>query len=345
MVNYTCPICNKEFNKKSNFIEHTEKKKKPCKPNLQEFAENSKNLQEFAENAYFSHGHTHINPEESNDDKNNCIYCNKKFSSIYTLNRHLNNGCKKKIEYIENSDEETKKENKELKKKIEIQEEKIENQNKQIEELKKMFYEFSKQNKKINNKIINNKTINNTDNSTNIQNNTTNTSNTQNNNINIILPHGKEFEKVELKDVLDQMITYDFNKMVPNRVKHIYLNKDKPENQNFIVNDMARNKCQYYDGKKWITGKANEKLLGIFENTNSLFTDPFDEPEAIKTVKFIRENKKYAEKYPTILKCRKYAKDLFNEWDKESMESRQKILDELKLIFYNHREEILKIEI
>ena len=30
MVNYICPKCNKDFNKKSHYVEHTENKKKPC---------------------------------------------------------------------------------------------------------------------------------------------------------------------------------------------------------------------------------------------------------------------------------------------------------------------------
>lgn len=66
--------------------------------------------------------------------------------------------------------------------------------------------------------------------------------------------------------------------------------------------------------------------------------------EAKKTVEFIRKNKKYAEKYPTILKCKNFAKGLFNEFDKDSLENRQKILDELKIIFYNHKDEILKFD-
>ncbi len=310
MVNYTCTICQKEFHKKYNFEIHMNKKK-PCKPIAPEAPIAPSVAPILDDNKIIK-------------SELNCEHCGQNFSKKFNLKRHLDGRCKKKLELegLDNEDD-TKRENKELKKKI--------------EELQKMFYEFTKNNKTTNNKITNN--TNNTDNSTNIQNNT------QNNNINIILPHGKELEKIELKEVLDQMLTYDFNKMLPNLVKHIYLNKDKPENQNFVVNDMARNKCKYYNGEKWITGKANEKLLGIFENTNSLFVDPFDEPEAIKTVKFIRENKKYADKYATILKCKKYAKSLFDEWDKESMESRQKILDELKLIFYNHKDEILKIEI
>jgi hypothetical protein len=259
-----------------------------------------------------------------------CEYCKQTFRRKDNLKRHIDFRCKKlenevtdKNVIIDGKNNNiTKKENKNLKK--------------EIDELKKLFYEFQKTNKINTQNINNNNTQNNID--------TQNINNNTQNNINIILPHGKELETIELKEVLDQMITLDFKNMLPNLVKHIYLNDDKPENQNFLVTDIARNKCKYYDGKKWITGKANPKLLGIFENTNSLFIDPFNEPEAIKTIEFIRKNKKYSDKYPTILKCKNYAKSLFNEFDKESIESRQKILDELKIIFYNHKDEILEIE-
>lgn len=312
MVNHVCPNCLKNFKRKVDLTYHMEKKKKPCYPTIAKFAENCKNLQELAEKT---------ENNEKSKDNNSCKYCNKNFSSIYTLNRHLNNNCKiKKKQELNHKDEN-----------IKLKEE--------IEELKKLFYEFSKKkNKSISNQNIKTQNIiTNTDNS--------NTQNIQNNNnINIILPHGKELENIGLGEVLDHMLTYNFREMIPNLVKHIYLNADKPENQNFVVNDLARNKCKYYNGEKWVTGKTNEKILCMFENTNSLFVDPFNEPEAKKTVEFIRKNKKYSEKYPTILKCKNYAKGLFNEWDKESMDLRQKILDELKIIFYNHKDEILEIE-
>jgi hypothetical protein len=44
MVNYTCPTCNKEFKKKSHFIEHTVQKKKPCQQLLPIFTNSNKNL-------------------------------------------------------------------------------------------------------------------------------------------------------------------------------------------------------------------------------------------------------------------------------------------------------------
>jgi len=324
MVNYTCDVCSKQFNRKSNYDYHIEKKKNPCRKNIPKYSKIFKIIPNYSKNTNID-----LDNDVDIDIKNNniiCEYCNKNFSTKFNLNKHLKHNCKKKL------DDDKSEENIVLKNKIEIQQ-------KEIEELKRMFYEFSKQNKK---EARHNKNINN---QTNIQTqNNTQNNNTQNN-INIILPHGKELEKIELGEVLDQMITLDFKNMLPNMVKHIYLNADKPENQNFIVNDIARNKCKYFDGEKWLIGKATEKLLGIFENTNSLFVDPFDEPEAIKTVEFIRKNKKYKDKYPTILKCKNYAKSLFNEFDKESIESRQQIIDELKIIFYNHREEILKITI
>ncbi len=182
----------------------------------------------------------------------------------------------------------------------------------EVEELKKMFFEFSKQN-----------------------------NNTQK--INIILPYGKELENIKLNEVLDHMVVRDFDNMLPKLVKYIYLNKDKPQNQNFVVNDIARNKCQYYDGEKWITGKANDQILKLFENTNSLLTDPFDRPELEKTLKFINDNKKYQTRINTILENKTFAKSLFDEAEKENLDKRQEILDELKLIFYSHKDEILKI--
>ena len=317
MVNHICPTCLKNFKRKVDLTYHIEMKKKPCKP-LCIFS--SQLLTSPSQKPHKSENLPVIRDIDmivniENTLKLSCIHCGLVFNRKDNLKRHINNYCK------------VNKENKDAKDKENIL------LRKEIEELKKMFYEFSKHNK-------------NTNNLTNIQtqNNNTQNNNTQNN-INIILPHGKELEKIELNEVLDQMTTLDFKNMLPNMIKYIYLNADKPENQNFIVNDIARNKCKYFDGEKWLIGKATEKLLGIFENTNSLFVDPFDEPEAIKTVEFIRKNKKYKDKYPTILKCKNYAKSLFNEFDKESIESRQQIIDELKIIFYNHREEILKITI
>lgn len=333
MVNYTCERCQKQFNRKSNYDYHINNKKNQCKLNIHD--ESTMNPTE-----------SNLNPNESNSSsKNNvkvyeCKYCQNIFSTSSNLSKHIKKSCKDK----KNLDEQEKiiEENKLLKNQLVQQSKDMAEQTKQIEELKRMFYEFSKKDNKRTNKNITN-TSTNSNNTTNIQ-TQNNTNNTQNN-INIILPHGKELEKIELGEVLDHMLTYDFDNMVQKLVKHIYLNDNKPQNKNFVVNDMSRNKCQFYDGEKWITGLASDLILKLFENTNSLFIDPFDKPEIEKTIEFIRKNKKYSEKYGTILKCKTYAKSLFDETEKENIDKREQLLKELKLIFYSHKDEILKISL
>ncbi len=342
MVIYTCPTCNKEFNKKSNFIEHTQLKKKPCRSIIQEPPRNHqepprnhqeppRNHQEFQELL-----EKNTEPDNQITKSNTCIHCGLTFTRKDALKRHIDLRCKaKKLE----EDEIVLK----VKDFIKMEKENAQLKN-EVEELKKLFFEFSKNANKTTrtNKKNINQTIN-TQNNTNIE-TQNNTNNTQNN-INIILPYGKELENIKLNEVLDHMVVRDFDNMLPKLVKYIYLNKDKPQNQNFVVNDIARNKCQYYDGEKWITGKANDQILKLFENTNSLITDAFDRPELEKTLKFINENKKYQSKINTILENKTFAKSLFDESDKENLDKRQEILDELKLIFYSHKDEILKISL
>lgn len=349
MVNHICSICSKQFKRRIDLVYHMEIKKKPCRPNTQNYSQilpntqnYSKNTQKIVEKTLES---TDTSKNISNEDHQStsvydCKHCKKVFNRKYNLDRHLNICKVKRIEeedeiiYLTKESKTKDEENIELKNKIE-------KQNKEIEELKKLFYELAQNNKntrKYNKKITTN------NNTTNNNNNTIN--NTQNNNnINIILPYGKELENIKLNEVLDHLAVRDFDNLIPKLVKYIYLNKDKPENQNFVVNDIARNKCQYFDGEKWITAKANDKILKLFENTNSLITDPFDRPELEKTLKFIKENKKYESKINTIIESKNFAKSLFDETEKENLDKRQEILDELKLIFYSHRDEILKISL
>ncbi len=346
MVNYTCPTCLKEFDKKFNFDSHTKKKKNPCKPVLQEFAGICKNLQEFAENPPTDGktggktGGNIRNIQQSDDkseqitnNKNNktekvhiCTFCDKTYSSIYTLDRHVSNSCKvKKNIDIENN------------KKIEIQNKQIEEQSKQIQELIKIVDKLKNKSGKTQN--INHIVVNNTNNTNNTN---TNNINTNTNNINI-LPYGSE-TKVNLLSVLEQLANHkDMLMLIPNMAKHIYI--DTPENKNFRIVDLSRNKCEYYNGEKWVTGKTDDKIIKMFENVNNVLTGPFDKENLIKTLKFIESNKELKEKTKWINFSKGYCMSLWDETDPENIENKKKIINELKYIFFNYKDQILKIDL
>ena len=100
MTIYTCENCKKEFNRKSTYETHIQRKN-PCKLDI------------------------HIN--------NQCSYCDKKYTTKYNLNVHLKSCEKKQI------DDDNKLQIEELKKmferKFEEQQKKFEEQQKKIEEL------------------------------------------------------------------------------------------------------------------------------------------------------------------------------------------------------------------
>ena len=324
MNNYKCNICLKEFEKKFNLERHLNNKKKPCKPiNPQNptippeiHIKPPENPTNCSENI--------IKYDNSNfivsNNKNFCKYCGLVLSRKDHVKRHIDNFCK-------------------IKKDLDIRDkEKTE----QIEELKKEIEEIEKLTKV--NKSTKNSTINNTNNT----NNTTNSNNTNTNNIvvnnnNIILPHGSE-SKVELKSILEKLAFHnDMLTIIPNMAKQIYI--DTPENKNFRVLDLSRNKCEYYNGKKWVIGKTNEKILKLFNNVNNVLTGPFDKENLIKTLKFIDGNKELKEKIKWINFSKGYCLSLWDESDPENIENKKKIIDELKHIFFNYRDQILKIDL
>jgi hypothetical protein len=196
MVLYTCKICLKEFNRKCNYINHTENKKIPCKP----LNQNEPSL------AKMNHKSTKMNQNElENNDKVlnktsnfNCNHCLISFVNMSSLKRHLNGRCKvKKLE-------DEKKEN--IFNSL-IEKEKINNLFNMYEEIKKsneeknkIIEELNKKNEELNKKI-DDIVKKNTGNTQNI-----NTTNNIQININKVNPFGKEsFDKLNKKDILKIM--------------------------------------------------------------------------------------------------------------------------------------------
>lgn len=366
MVNYTCFICNKSFNRKSNYDYHTNNKKKPCKQNNNfMFTEcSSENLTCSSENLDSSF-EQHKTEKIVNDccliKKNfKCENCNKIFNKKFNLNRHQES-CKVEKEQINlnenkmvNVDELDVDDNTKLILSLFINQNKIILENIKNELRNELKKELEEQMGKLNTKSSK-KTINNTNTNTNTNcNNTNNTNNTtnqntlinnnSNNTINIIA-HGKEdFSKIELDAIMTCLSTFKHKEIIPNITKHIYLNDTKPENQNFYVTDMSRNKCKYHDGKKWQIGKSSDKITKIFDNVHNVLTDPFEKENIEKTTAFIKANpKKYNPQFIKV--ANHYLKSLYDDDDKESIEDKAKVLEELKLIFFNNKEEIMRIKL
>ncbi len=311
MVTYTCKRCLKEFNKKCNYIDHTEKKKSPCQQILiqpsQILQPPSNTLQSPTEKPCYI-----------------CEHCDTTFTRKDNLSKHLKNSCK------------IKKEQDEKDKQLKLQAIQIQELKQQMEVL--IQHIDKKPGKKI-------KTQNNITNNNNNSNTNTNSNNTINNNIvnNIIVAHGSEdLSKIELNTIMEHLATVDYKNIIPNMARHIYINKDKPENKNFRIVDLARNKCEYNDGKKWVAGKTNEKILKIFDNVNSMLTKPFEKDKMLKTIEFIENNPKLKKNSKFIKYSKNYCESLFDDNDKENIEKKNEVINELKYVFYNYRDEILK---
>ena len=100
MVLYTCKICLKEFNRKCNYINHTENKKTPCKPILQIPPTNPQNTPKNPQNPPAILQNTKEFPKDSVENNNfTCNFCFSSFKRKDHLKRHINERCKvKKLE-------------------------------------------------------------------------------------------------------------------------------------------------------------------------------------------------------------------------------------------------------
>ncbi len=342
MYKFTCDKCQKGFNKRSNFNDHMNRKYS-CVPQKNPAENFSQLLLTAPKSSELLPISEKTKSDEDNKVKNfSCEFCQKIFSKKGNLNRHRENICKKPVEVsapdATSSKIIIKKPDgiKNLIEGIEVDEKTqliLSVLYKQNKELLKEMDSLKNTNTTLLNRLESleqTTTINNTTN--NLTNNTLN---------NIILAHGKEeLNNIELDTIMKYLSTIKFSEIIPNMTKHIYLNNEKPQNKNFCVVDVARNKCKYYNGTKWITGKSSDKINMIFDNVHTALMEPFEKDNITKTIDFIKANpKKFNNKWINYSKSY-----LDNIYDEEEKDNREKILEELKYIFYNNKDEILKIK-
>lgn len=369
MVTHTCPICLKEFNKKSSYNDHVNNKKKPCKPKEVLVAVKSPKVAiKSPKVAIKSQKAEKIKP--NNDDENSindrenysesvdeqsklidnyCKYCHLFFKCKKSISRHVKNSCKvKKLE-------DDKKQNifnnliEKEKNIINVNiKEIIEEMNKKHEEDKvklriefenKLKEELEKKNKELDKKI-NEILKKNTQNITN---------NTQINNINItpykINPFGKEcFDKLDKKDVLKIMTDirnngkFCFNKLID----LIHFNSKIPENHNIYMGDYNRGKFMFFDGTSWNLNQNEEYVIfEVLEHVRNLFNEYNDEEFELK----LRTDRIFRENFNTTFK--KYYDYIYDEIEDEELNDNElkkknnfkKLMDiEVKNRLYNKRQ-------
>ena len=237
MPNYKCERCMKEFDQKSNYETHINRKFK-CK----EVAQKSTI---FAQKCTIS--------EESNLM---CKYCGKEFSRIFTLNRHIDEYCKVK----KNNDSKMEEimtlliELKESNKKLE------ENDKRNAEKIAKLESE--------------NANYKNIINSNNTHNNTMNVEK-QVNFINIVAYGHEDTSKLTLNDC--KKIFIRGMNSTPALVEKLHFDKNVPENHNVYISNLRDEYVLMYDGKNWRLKDRDDALQQLYEDKSDILETKFEE--------------------------------------------------------------------
>jgi hypothetical protein len=333
MVNYFCPTCNKDFNKKSNYINHVQNKKKPCNQNELKMHQNAPkctlNAPKCTENTIFQVDI--LNKKVIEDTKKGyiCNFCDVSFTRSTTLKRHLIERCKARKEEIQEKEaifQELLKQNELLKNQNEKLNNQLLEQNKLIIELlvKKNIKEKSKN-------IQNNKNIKNQNNGT-IN--------------NIIIQHGKEdLTKIENKVFFDAFLKYTGAKIPEKIIEGIHFNSDYPEFKNIYISDINREKVMIYNGIDWILTPSNNITSNLLEKSIDFSENRYDALDK----KILNQHKKT--KIENGLKIMELMKDIDvdeDEYDnqpkKEDKERRQYLREKaeeyIKLLLYNNKDTV-----
>ena len=250
MVLYTCKLCNKEFNRKSNYTRHINRKNKCV---ILSSSKDNTNVANDTDNT--NHPNSGMAIHKTGYNRVNffkCEYCNNKYKHNYHLNRHLKS-CKK------NKDNELKEELFELL---------LESQKKQQEQYEKRINELHNEISKMANskeKTVNNyNTYNNTQNVQNIQ----------------VLAYNKT-DISHLKDKDYKKVLKRGNFCVPNLVDAIHYNPNKPENHNIYIPNMKTGYILCWNGKTWDIRNREDIIDDIYDEKSNLLIDKLDEWEEI----------------------------------------------------------------
>ena len=251
MVEYKCPRCKYKTKDKSRYINHL-KRKIIC--------ENINNVSDL--NDEYIKYNLNVNLENNTEitqkntslsqktTKLECKYCNKIFSRVDSLGRHLKK-CKEK-ESHDNEKED-------LLKLVYLLNKQIEEHQKEKEEYKK---ELEKRNKKIDELIK--KTGVNILTQNNIQ-----------NNIQILAYNKSDISHLTDNDYLRCLKHSNF--CIPHLIKEIHFNPKKPENHNIYISNLKNNYAMVYDGNKWNIKDRDESIQNLIDDKEIIIEQKLEE--------------------------------------------------------------------
>jgi hypothetical protein len=283
MVLYNCDSCDKQFNRKSSYTQHLNRKN-PCKKIGTEIAPSSTEIAPSS---------TEIAPSSTeitqNNIKNNiktykCTYCSIYVTRHSSLIRHLKYNCKLKKQDDTNKEQ--------IYQQLLNEHLNIKNENndikKELIEIKNKLLKGST----INNNNINNGTINNT-----IQ----------------IIAHGKEDLSKIKENVVLQLVKRGW-RSVPMFTEYLHCNDKFPEQKNIYINDMNRNHCMIYNGKDWLLKDKTETINELYQTKYDFLEENFntyyDQLEDYQQRSFKNFIKLHKEDEPFVRKIKEELKTL-----------------------------------
>ena len=208
------------------------------------------------QNTTFSPQNTTQITNHTNKEYIKCGYCNKDYSRVDSLNRHVAKYCKKKKELDKMENENSKI--------IEKQNKIIESQSNKISKIEKKLEKSVKQ-------------INNTQNN--------NNSNNTINNIHIN-NYGEENLEMLTDEFKEKCVTRPFYAIIE-IIKKIHFNDDYPENKNMRLVNKRDNKIQVLDDGKWKYRYKDEAVKYAFDDSNERL-EQFYVEKSHKFRKFIK---------------------------------------------------------
>ena len=265
MVKYKCDNCDKEFKQKNDLDRHKNRKFKCKSVNSDDNMSNNLITALPVQLTALPVQLTALPVEKLHiDDENQvknltCIYCLKKFTRTYNLNKHIEDICKVKevkdkmdlqskelLKLLQIERAEKEQQQNELKKMIQINQQET---TKTITELKNTISEL---------KHTVSQPITNTTNSNNTTNNINN-NNTINNNI--ILQFGADVEPNALtQEEIIQLLNQNLAYIVPKMAELYHFDINKPKYHNVYISDKKSKFAVVFNGKQYISAFLDDTI-------------------------------------------------------------------------------------